>query len=135
MQRSIDRSIGRRPSRFVNRSLIATTTSRTISYDGSCHRYSPIVRDSATTHRYRSRYATAAGDRSKHCRSVARWPIRNQLYDPEIVRSGVTVALPRRASARDCPTVISIFSRGLIRIFQSLLFCALYYSPALLFIE
>ena len=48
MQRSIDRSIGRRPSRLiVHRSLIATT-SRTISYDGSCHRYSPIVRDSAT---------------------------------------------------------------------------------------
>ena len=36
---------------------------------------------------------TAAGDRSKHCRSVAPWSIRNQSYDPEIVRSGVTVAL------------------------------------------
>ena len=43
MQRSIDRTIGRRPSRvIVHRSLIATT-SRTISYDGSCHRYSPRV--------------------------------------------------------------------------------------------
>ena len=133
MQRSIERTVGRRPSQFVHRSLIATT-SCTTSYDGSCHRYSPIVRDSATTRRDRSRYATAAGDRSKHCRSVALWPIRNQPYDPEIVRSGVTVALPRRASARECPTVISIFSRGLIRIVQSLLFCALY-SPALLFIE
>ena len=93
MQRSIDRTIGRRPSRLiVNQSLIATT-SRTISCDGSCHRYSPIVRGSATTRRDRSRYATAAGDRSKNCRSVAPWPNRNQSYDPEIVRSGVTVAL------------------------------------------
>ena len=43
----------------------------------------------------RSRYATAAGDRSKHCRSVAPWPNRNKSYDPEIVRSGVTLALLR----------------------------------------
>ena len=28
-----------------------------------------------------------------HCRSVAHWPNGNQSYDPEIVRSGVTVAL------------------------------------------
>ena len=76
----------------VRRSLIANT-SHTISYDGSCHRYSPIVCDSATTCRDRSRYATAAGDRSKHCRSIAPWPNRNQSYNPEIVRSGVTVAL------------------------------------------
>ena len=49
MQRSNDRTIGRRPSRLiVHRPLIATT-SRTISYDGSCHRYSPIVCDIATT--------------------------------------------------------------------------------------
>ena len=42
MQRSIDRTIGRRPSRLlIHRSLI-TITSRTISYDGSCHRYSPM---------------------------------------------------------------------------------------------
>ena len=54
--------------------------------------YSPIVRDSATT-----RNATAAGDRSKHGRSVSPWPNRNQSYDPEIVRSGVTVALEARA--------------------------------------
>ena len=94
MQRSIYRTIGRRPSRLiVHRSLIATT-SRTISYDGSCHRYSPIVRDSATMRRDRSRYATAAGDRSKHCRSVAPWPNRTiqKSYDPEIVRPGVNVA-------------------------------------------
>ena len=51
----------------------------------------PIVRDSATTRRERSSYATAAGDRSKHCRSVAPWSNRNQSYDPDIVRSGVTV--------------------------------------------
>ena len=83
MQRSIDRTIGRRPTRLsVHQSLIATT-SRTIYCDGSCHRYSPIVRDSAT----------AAGDRSKNCRSVATLPNRNQSYDPEIVRSGVPVAL------------------------------------------
>ena len=92
MQRSIDRTIGRRSSRLILlRSLIATT-SRKISYDGSCHRYFLIVRDSATTRRDRSRYATAAGNRSKYCRSVAHWPNRNQSYDPEIVRSGVTVA-------------------------------------------
>ena len=49
-QRSIDRTIARRPSRLiVHRSLIATT-SCTMSCDGYCHRYSPIVRDSATTH-------------------------------------------------------------------------------------
>ena len=84
-QRSIDRrppTIGRRQSRLiVHRSLIVTT-SRTISYDGSCHRYSPIVRDSATTRRDQSRYAAAAGDRSTHCRSVAHWPNRNQSHDP-----------------------------------------------------
>ena len=91
--RSVDRNIGRRSSRLiVYRSLIATT-SRTISCDDSCPRYSPIVRDSVTTRRDRSRYATAAGDRSKHCRSLAPWHNRNQLYYPEIVRSGVTVAL------------------------------------------
>ena len=70
--------------------------SRTISYDGSCHRYFRIVRDSATTCISKSPYATAAGDRSKHCRSFAPWPNRNQSYDPEIVRSGVTVALVAR---------------------------------------
>ena len=93
MQRSIDRTIGRRPSRLIllRWSLIATT-SRKISYDGSCHRYFPIVRDSPTTRRERSRYAIAAVNRSKYCRSVAHWPNRNQSYDPEIVRSGVTVA-------------------------------------------
>ena len=93
MLRSIDRTIGRRPSRLiVHRSLIATT-SRTTSSDGYCHRYSPIVRDSATTRRDRSRYATAAGDRSKNCRSDSPWTNRNQSYDPENVRSGVTVTL------------------------------------------
>ena len=57
MQRSIDRTIGRRPSRLIiHRSLIATT-SRTIYYDVSCHRYSPIVHDSMTTRINRSRYA------------------------------------------------------------------------------
>ena len=82
---TIDCTIGRRPSRLiVHRSLIATTIVNTISYDGSCHRYSPIVRDSATTRRDRSRYATAAGDRSKHCRSVAPWSNRTiqKSYDP-----------------------------------------------------
>ena len=48
IQRSIDRTIGRRPSRLIvglHRSLIPTT-SRTISYDGSCYRYFPTVRRS-----------------------------------------------------------------------------------------
>ena len=95
MQRSIDSTIGRRPSRLiVHRSLIATT-SRTISCDGSCHRCSPMVRDNATNRRDRSRCATAAGDRSKYCRSVAPWPNRKQSYDPEIVRSGVNMTLAR----------------------------------------
>ena len=93
MQRSIDRTIGRRPTRLIVHQSLVATTSRTISCDGSCHRYSPTVRGSATTRRDRSRYATAAGDRSKNCRSVAPWPNRNQSCDPEIVRSGVTVAL------------------------------------------
>ena len=92
MQRSIDGTIDRRPSRLIVHQSLIATTSRTISYDGSCHRYSPIVRDSATT-RDRSRHATAAGYRSKNCRSVAPWPNRNQLYDPEIVRSVMTVSL------------------------------------------
>ena len=87
---------------IVHRSLIATT-SRTISYDGSCHRYSQIVRDSGTTCKDRSRYATAAGDRSKQCRSVAPWLNRNQSYDPEIVRSGVTVAGPPHAVSISLP--------------------------------
>ena len=69
MQRSIDRIIGHRPSRLIVQQSLIATTSRTISYYGSCHRYSPIVRDSATTRIDRSRYATAAGNRSKHCRS------------------------------------------------------------------
>ena len=101
---TIDRTIGRHDWSYdrssgaitdLHRSLIATT-SRTISYDGSCHRYFRIVRDSATTRRYQSPYATAAGDRSKHWRSFASWPNRNQSYDPEIARSGVTVALVAR---------------------------------------
>ena len=92
-QRSIDRTIVRRPSRLIVHQSLIATTSRTISCDVSCHRYSPIVRDNATTRRDRSRYATAAADRSKNCRSVAPWPNRNQSYDPEIVRFGVTVAL------------------------------------------
>ena len=91
VQRSIDRTIGRRPSRFIVHQSFMATTSRAISYDGSSHRHSPIVRDSATTHRDRSRYATAAGDRSKQCRSVAPWPNRNQSYDPIIVRSGAII--------------------------------------------
>ena len=104
MQRSIDRNIGRRSSRLiVHRSLIATT-SRTISYDGSCHRYSPIVRDSATTRSDRSRHATAAGDRNIHCRSVAPSLNRNQSYDPEIVRSGVTVAFAVRVELEPNPS-------------------------------
>ena len=93
MQRSIDRTTSRRPSRLIVHRSLNATTSRAISYYGSCHRYYPIIRDSAITRRYRSRYVTAAGDRSKHCRSVAPWPNRNQSYDPLIVRSGVTVAL------------------------------------------
>ena len=67
---SYDRSSGAITDRSLHRSLIATT-SRTISYDGSCHRYFRIVRDSATTRRYQSPYASAAGYRSKHCRSFA----------------------------------------------------------------
>ena len=85
-----------RPSRLIVHQSLIATTSRTISWYGSCHRNSPIVRDSATTRRDRSRYATAAGVRRNNCRSVAPWPNRNQSYDPEIVRSCVTVALDCR---------------------------------------
>ena len=92
---SYDRSSGAITDRSLHRSLIATT-SRTISYDGSCHRYFRIVRDSATTRRYQSPYASAAGYRSKHCRSFAPWHNRNHSYDPEIVWFGVTVALVAR---------------------------------------
>ena len=78
MQRSVDRTIGRRPSRMIVHQSLIATTSRTISCDGSCHRYSPIVRGSVTTRRDRSRYATGGGDRRNNCRSVAPWPNRNQ---------------------------------------------------------
>ena len=43
----------------------------------------------------------AAGDRSKHCRSVARSPNSNRSYDQTIVRSGVTVAYALAASFLD----------------------------------
>ena len=89
-QRSIDRrppTIGRRQSRLiVHRSLIVTT-SRTISYDGSCHRYSPIVRDSATTRRDQSRYAPLLeivanmADRS-HLGPIATNRTIQKSYDP-----------------------------------------------------
>ena len=90
---TIDRAIARQAQQLiVHRSLIATT-GRTISYYGSCHRYSPIVRDSTTTGSDRSPYETAAGYSNKQCRSVAPWANRNHSYDSEIIRSGVTVAL------------------------------------------
>ena len=96
-QRSIDRAIGRRsPRSIVHRPLIATT-SPTISYDGSCHRYSPIVRDSVEIDRGMRPLLDIVV--LKHCRSVAPCPNRNQSYDPEIVRSGVTVNLQRRTSS------------------------------------
>ena len=47
-----------------------------------------------------SKQNNLSGDCSKHCRSVAHWPDRNQSYDPEIVRSGVTVA--QGATDRQC---------------------------------
>ena len=106
MQRSIDRTIGRRSSRLILHRSLIPNNSRTISYDGTCHRYSPIVHDSVTTRIDRSRYATAARDSSKHCRSVAPWPNRNQSYDPEIVRSGVTGALSRQLSVNMTLTTI-----------------------------
>ena len=49
--------------------------------------------------------ATAAGDRSKHCRSVPPWPNRNQSYDPIIVRCSVTVASAK--CLRSIPAEIS----------------------------
>ena len=82
---TIDWSYHRSPAVTVDRFSVVdiiATTSHTISCDGSCHRYSPIVRDSATTRRARSRYATTvAEDRNKNCRPVAPWPNRNQSYD------------------------------------------------------
>ena len=66
----------------------------------------------------RSRYAIAAGDRSKHCRSVAPWPNRNQSYDPEIARSGVTVALSPShtglTAGYDLPAAEKCWNRGQI---------------------
>ena len=88
-----------------DRSFMATT-GRTISYDMMCRvidllqsvliarpRVRPSVRWPNTSKKDRSQYATASGDRRKHCRSVARSPNHNQSYDKAIVRSGVTVAL------------------------------------------
>ena len=57
------RSIVGRNNWSHDRSLIATS-SRMISYDGSCHRYCPIVRDRATTRTDQSRHSTAPGDRT-----------------------------------------------------------------------
>ena len=81
------------------------TTSRTISYVMmdlvidllqsvmiARQRVRPIVRRPTTSKKDRSQYATASGDRSKHCRSVARSPHHRQTYDQAIVRSDVTVA-------------------------------------------
>ena len=91
--------------RSYDRSFMATT-SLTISYDMmdlvidllqsvliARPRVRPIVRRPTTSKKDRSQYAIASGDRSKHCRSVARSPNHNQSYDQAIVRSGVTVAL------------------------------------------
>ena len=87
-----------------DRSFMATT-GRTISYDMMAlvidllqsvliarPRVRPIVWWPTTSKKYRSQYATSSGDRSKHCRSVARSPNHNQSYDQAIVRPGVTVA-------------------------------------------
>ena len=81
MQRSIDRTIGHRTSRLiVHKSLIATT-SRTISCDGSCHRYSPIVRDSATTRRPLLEIVAKISDRS-HLGPIATNRAIQKSYDP-----------------------------------------------------
>ena len=69
---------GLRQGCVISPGLIAST-SRTISYDGSCHRYSPIVRDSATTRRDRSRSNIA--DRS-HLGPIATNRTVQKSYDP-----------------------------------------------------
>ena len=102
--RLIIRSIVEGHDWSYDRSFMATT-SRTISYDMmglvellqsvliARPRVRPIVRWPTTSTKDRSPYATASGDRSKHCRSVAHSPNHNPSYDQAIVRSGVTVAL------------------------------------------
>ena len=73
------------------------TTSRTISYDMmdlvidilqsvliAPPHVRPMVWWPTTSKKDRSQHATASGDRSKHCRSVARSPNRNQSYDQAI---------------------------------------------------
>ena len=56
---------GRHDWSYIGRSLIATT-SRTISYDGSCHRYFPIVRNSSTAGWPLLEIVASIADRSHH---------------------------------------------------------------------
>ena len=57
------------------------TTSRTISYDGSYHRNSPIVRDSATTRRPLLEFVANIADRS-HLGPIATNRTTHKSYDP-----------------------------------------------------
>ena len=90
----------RRPTLLIIRSIVGATIDCTIDrlWLPLVVRSSPIVVDRATT-RTTNRTMTyhqeerPIGDRSKHCRSVARSPNSNRSYDQAIVRSSVTVAL------------------------------------------
>ena len=125
---TIDRTIDRRVPRLIYDRSQNSTTARTIDrrvprliYDRSQtstidrtidHLWLPLV---VGFQRWilPSQYATtASGDRSTHCRSVARSPNRNQSYDQAIVRSGVTVALPVSIS-QDTSLQDSIYNYGI----------------------
>ena len=112
--RFIVRSIAGDHDWSYDRSFMATT-SRTISFDMMDlaidllqsvlivrPRVRPTVRWPTTSKKDRSQYATASGDRSKHCRSVSRSTNHNQSYDQAIVRSGVTVALVTITTSLSC---------------------------------
>ena len=95
MQRSIGRTIGLRPSRLIVhrslRSLPLVARFHTMALAIDILQSFVIARPRVEIDR--DMRPTAARDRSKHCRWVAPWPNRNQSYDPEIVRSDMTVAL------------------------------------------
>ena len=124
---TIDRTIDRRVPRLIYDRSQNTTTARMID-----RRVPRLIYDRSQTStidrtidrlwlplvvRFQrwilpSQYATASGDRSTHCRSVARSPNRNQSYDQAIVRSCVTVALPVSIS-QDTSLQDSIYNYGI----------------------
>ena len=102
---TIDRTIDRRWPRLIVRSIVFGyhESYDFQRYDGSCHRSSPIVVDRATTrttnrtmtyHQQKRPIAVDRFWRLQQTLPIGRTFAKSQpIYDQEIVRSGVTVAL------------------------------------------